>query len=61
MTKIKAVLFTALLALVLAGCGGASGSSKGLGAVIEAMREIYLWPRSSGVEVTEVCVVEVEI
>lgn len=30
---------------------------EGLGAVIEAMREIYLWQRLSGVEVTEVCVV----
>lgn len=30
---------------------------EGLGEVIEAMREIYLWQRVSDVEVTEVCVV----
>lgn len=49
MTKIKAVLFTALLALVLAGCGGASGSSKGLTSsdVVDAFKD-------SGLVVVEV-------
>ena len=44
MTKIKAVLFTALLALVLAGCGGASGSSKGLTSsdVVDAFKDSRL-------------------